>query len=144
MTIFKAVVSKEFINRRQLRVNKDKRNDVNPYFQWDCEFVEFHQCEVDPQQTVYKGYEYDTVHEEFGNLDYKLYSKAGVHISPYIQRQIRKGLIDHLVIWRWENGYKQLTEGAEVEYNIIGTIPAKFVLDKLNAENRFDYDKYYR
>lgn len=142
MTKFKGIVTQEFIDRRQKRVVKDTRTDVNPYFQWDSEFVEYHQCQVDPQQKMYEGYEYDTTHSEFGNLDYKMYSKTGVHVSQYIQKQIRKGLIDHLVIWKWTNGYKQLYKGDEVEYNILGTVPANFILDKLNEENRFDYDKY--
>ena len=50
MTKFKGIVTQEFIDRRQKRVVKDTRTDVNPYFQWDSEFVEYHQCQVDPQQ----------------------------------------------------------------------------------------------
>lgn len=144
MTRFKALVTQEFIDRRQERVSKDTRTDVNPYFQWDSEFVEWHQCQLDPQQTMYEGYEFDTIHTKFGRVDYKLYAKKGVHVGRWIQKQIMEGLIDHLVIWKWTHGYKRLYKGDEVEYDILGTVPASFVLGKLNEEDRFDYDKYYR
>ena len=141
MTRFKGLVTQEFIERRNEIVRNDNRSDVNPYFQWDSEFVEWDQCQIDPQQTMYDGYEYDTVHAELGNLDYKMFSKKGVHVSAYIQKQILEGKIDQLVIWKWANGYKQLCEGDIVEYEILGTVEAKTVLNRLNNENRFYYEQ---
>ena len=101
MSLYKGKVAKEFIVRRDERIAEDKRSNVDPYFQWDCEFVEWHQAKVDPFQTLYDGYEYDTTHKVLGNIDYKIYSKAGVHVSPYIQKQILEGKIDKLGIWMW-------------------------------------------
>ena len=50
---YKGKVAKEFIVRRDERVAKDEREQLDPYFQWDCEFVEWHQAKVDPFQTLY-------------------------------------------------------------------------------------------
>jgi hypothetical protein len=137
---FKGTVTKEFIDRRQKRIDKDMRTDINPYFQWDSEFPECHQCQIDPKQKLFKGFECDTIHEDYGYLDYKQYSKNGVHVSKYIQKQIVDEKINYLVIWRWVNGYKQLYEGNKVTYEILGYVSAKEVLSKLNSENRFYFE----
>ena len=140
---YKGKVAKEFIVRRDERVAKDEREQLDPYFQWDCEFVEWHQAKVDPFQTLYEGYEYDTVHKVLGNIDYKIYSKAGVHLSPYIQKQILEGKIDKLGIWMWVKPYKRLELGESVEYEIIDFVDAKQALARLEPDmkggQRFQY-----
>ena len=55
MSLYKGKVAKEFIVRRDEHIAEDKRSNVDPYFQWDCEFVEWHQAKVDPFQTLYDG-----------------------------------------------------------------------------------------
>lgn len=137
---YKATVAQDFIDRRQVRVDQDDRTDVDPYFQWDSEFAEWHQCIVDPQQKIYEGYEFDTIHEELDHLDYKLYSQEGVKLSPYIQRQIAAGKIDNIVVWKWKNGYKRLYLNQEVEYTIIGIVPAKLALEH-TVNGRFNFEK---
>lgn len=135
---FKGKVTKEFIEQRNVKVNKD--SNPNPYFRWDSEFVENHQAAVDRFQTLYEGFEYDTVHEHLGNLDYKLYAKAGVHISPYIQEQVKKGLIDYFAIWSWAKPWEgPLEEGQTVEYDILGHVDAKEAIAQLNSQNRFTF-----
>ena len=66
MSLYKGKVAKEFIVRRDERIAEDKRSNVDPYFQWDCEFVEWHQAKVDPFQTLYDGYEYDNSYYPIG------------------------------------------------------------------------------
>jgi hypothetical protein len=135
---FKGTVNKEFIEQRNIKVAKDKNR--NPYFRWDCEFVEHHQAAVDRFQTLYEGFEYDTKHEHLGNLDYKIYSKAGVHISDYIQKQVKNGLIDYFAIWSWAKPWGDpLEEGQVVEYDILGHVDAKEAIKQLNEENRFTF-----
>ena len=135
--------TKEFIDRRNDQVREDDRDDVNPYFQWDSEAPEWHQSDIDPKQTRYEGYEYDTDHEDLGHCDYKMYSKAGVKLSPYIQKQINEGNIDTLIIWKWCDRYKQLEEGIPVDYEIVGHVNAKDALAQINLENRFPFPLKY-
>lgn len=137
---YTATVFQDFIDRRQERVDEDTRTDVNPYFQWDSEFPEWHQSLTDPLQTMYEGYEFDTIHEMYRNLDYKMYSKEGVKVSPYIQKQINAGKIDHLVVWKWTDGYKQLYLNQEVKYTILGVVPAKEAAAKL-VNGRFKFEE---
>jgi hypothetical protein len=143
MSRYKGKVAKEFIVRRDERIAEDNRENLDPYFQWDCEFVEWHQAKVDPFQTLYDGYEYDTTHKVLGNIDYKIYSKAGVHVSPYIQKQIIEGKIDKLGIWMWIKPYKRLELGESVEYEIIDFVDAKQALIRLEPDmkgsQRFQY-----
>ena len=135
---FKGTVKKEFIDQRNVKVAKDKNK--NPYFRWDCEWVENHQASVDQFQTLYEGFEYDTTHEHLGNLDYKIYAKAGVHISEYIQNQVKKGKIDYFAIWSWAKPWEDpLEEGQVVEYDILGHVDAKEAIKNLNEQNRFTF-----
>lgn len=138
MTHFKAKVDKAFIIQRNKKVNEDNR--PNPYFRWDSEFVEFHQANVDKFQTLYDGYEYDTYHEILGAVDYKMYSKSGVHVSEYIQKQIKVGKIDQLGIWMWSKRWLgPLEENQVVEYDILDYVDAKEALKHISENNRFTY-----
>jgi hypothetical protein len=138
MTHFKAKVDKAFIIQRNKKVNEDNR--PNPYFRWDSEFVEFHQANVDKFQTLYDGYEYDTYHEILGAVDYKMYSKSGVHVSEYIQKQIKVGKIDQLGIWMWSKPWLgPLEENQVVEYDILDYVDAKEALKHISENNRFTY-----
>lgn len=133
---YKAVVTAEFIKYR------DEMSQVfnAGIFGADAEFPEHHQAEIDPEQELNESWEYDTYHYEMdSNLDYKMYSQTGIHISKAIQRVIRKGITQKLVIWRWLPFYVELTEGMEVEYEILGIVDAKEALSKLNKENRFNF-----
>ena len=142
MTHFKAKVDKAFIIQRNKKVNEDNR--PNPYFRWDSEFVEFHQAKVDKFQTLYDGYEYDTYHQMLGSIDYKMYSKSGVHVSKYIQKQIRNGRIDKLGIWMWSRPWPgPLEENQVVEYEILDYVNAKEALKHINENNRFTYPLEY-
>ena len=138
MAYFKAKVDKAFITQRDKKISEDKR--PNPSFRWDSEFVEFHQAKVDKFQTLYDGYEYDTYHEILGAVDYKMYSKSGVHVSEYIQKQIKAGKIDQLGIWTWFRPWPgPLEENQIVEYEILDYVDAKEALKHINENNRFTY-----
>jgi len=142
MAHFKAKVDKAFIIQRDKKISKDNR--PNPYFRWDSEFVEFHQVKVDKFQTLYDGYEYDTYHEILGAVDYKMYSKSGVHVSEYIQKQIKAGKIDQLGIWMWSRPWPgPLEENQIVEYEILDYVDAKEALKHINENNRFTYPLEY-
>ena len=92
----------------------------------DCEFPEYHQSIVDPKQTYYYGFQYDTMHEDYGELDYKQYSHKGIHISEYTKTQIESGKVKYIVVWKWFNNnvWKQLEEGVSVGYEICGMVDA--------------------
>ena len=36
---------------------------------WEAEFPEYHQCQVDSKQEVYWGFQYDTMHKDFGEME---------------------------------------------------------------------------
>jgi hypothetical protein len=91
-------------------------------------------------QAMYEGYEYDTTHEVYGNLDYKMYSKEGVKVSSYIQKQIADGKIKHLVVWKWTDGYKQLYLNQEIRYTILGIVSAEEALTKI-VNGRFNFEE---
>ena len=108
----------------------------------DCEFPEYHQSIVDPKQTYYYGFQYDTMHEDYGELDYKQYSHKGIHISEYTKKQIKSGKVKYIVVWKWfdNNVWKQLEEGVSVGYEICGMVDAKEALKQLDKKtHRFPY-----
>ena len=108
----------------------------------DCEFPEYHQCIVDPKQTFYYGFQYDTMHEDYGELDYKQYSHKGIHISEYTKKQIESGKVKYIVVWKWfdNNVWKQLQEGVSVGYEICGMVDAAEALKQFDEKtHRFPY-----
>jgi hypothetical protein len=138
MTVFKAKVSREFIERRDRKAKVFNAGVRGA----DAEFIEHHQVAVDPFQTLYEGKEYDTVHEVMGNIDYKQYSSQGVHVSPYIQKCIRSGKVHMLGIWKWypKNTWVQLEEGQTIQYEVLDYVDAELALQQLDLEtNRFSY-----
>ena len=133
---YMATVSEEFIERRD-RMAPEFNAGV---FGADAEFPEHHQVEIDPSQTLNEGWEYDTYHADLNlALDYKMYSKDGIHISAAIQRAIRAGKVDSLVIWRWQPYYQELKPGMKVKYEIMDVVDAKEALRKINSQNRFTF-----
>ena len=143
---YKAVVTADFIKQRDKKIAEDFRTDVNPCFQWDCEFVEWHQCQIDPNQIMYDGYEFDTIHTIYNNIDYKLYAKQGVKLSKYIQNQIINKTIDNIAVWKWTLPYKKgLYINQIIEYDILGIVPAQQALKMLRKneynEYRFPFER---
>lgn len=141
MTVYKAKVSKEFIEHRDSIINKRDAGIRGA----DSEFVEFHQAKIDPMQKLYEHATYDTYHMVLGRIDYKQYSEAGVHVSEWIQKQIALGKIDVLGIWKWypKNQWEKLKEGMTVQYEILDFVNAKTALEFLDKEtNRFKYPFY--
>lgn len=137
---YKGKVDQAFVDERNKHVAKDTRPDA--YFRWDSEFPEHHQSKVDMFQTKYEGFEYDTVHEHLGNIDYKLYrgSDGTFHVSDYIQKCVKDGLVDMFGIWMWNGGYKgPLEVGQTVEYTILDYVDAKQALEFIREGNRIPY-----
>jgi hypothetical protein len=131
---FKAIVTDDFIEHRDRMAPKYNAG----VFGADAEFPEYHQCKTDPDQEIYKDWHYDTYHTPTSSAwDYKMHSQNGIHVSPAIQRVIKSGKTDCLVIWRWIPEYTQLEAGMEVEYEIMEIVDAKLALEKLNYDNRF-------
>tara|TARA_B100000609_G_C16917302_1_gene282448 strand:- start:67 stop:513 length:447 start_codon:yes stop_codon:yes gene_type:complete len=135
--MFKGIVDRAFINYR----NKIMHSRAAGIRGADSEFPEYHQCQVDPCQTLNNSWVFDTVHTKLGNVDYKNFSKDGVHVSTAIQKQIIAGNIDYLGIWKWlpNNRWIELKEGMTVEYEILDYVDAKEAIKYLNKDNRFLY-----
>jgi len=138
MTKYKGIVTEDFITRRNEIASTDTRTGIDPYRQWDFEFVEFHQASLNNGHTVYEGYEYDTTHKFFGNCDFKhVNSKREVTISAYIRDKLERGIIDNIVAWSYikKDWSKNFEVGDAVHYQIIGYIPRDLVLDALKTGN---------
>lgn len=136
-TIYKGVVSKEFVTRRDKQVAEDKRDYNTAMRQWDFEYPEYHQSKVSGH-TIYAGYEYDTEHTFFGNCDFKHINRFDeIHISPYILEQLQKGKINHIVAWRFleKDWGKSLQEGDEVKYTILEYIPTSEILTAIQEKS---------
>lgn len=135
--MFKGIVDRAFINHR----NKIMYSRDAGIRGADSEFPEHHQCQVDPRQTLNDTWVFDTFHTEKGKIDYKNYSVKGVHVSVAIQKQIIKGNIDYLGIWKWlpNNRWIELKEGMTVAYEILDYVDAKEAIKYLDKNNRFLY-----
>ena len=141
MESFKGIVPPQFVVDRDTKVLMDGNttSKVPAWYRWDCEFPEFHQA-MTTEHRLYKGYEYDTTHPTYGNVDFKYYSNAGAHISLYIQKQMREGVVNTIALWKWmRHPQVKLQEGQEVGYYIMGYFDAKLVLNNLHGD-RFTID----
>jgi hypothetical protein len=127
--------------------NKKGIDDL--YRRWDSEFPEWHQCFIDPKQTLFEGNEtlphhaFDTIDEDYDNCDYKIYAKKGIHLTNYIYNKIKEGTTDHVVVWQWADGnrHKRLYINEEVSYTILGVVPASYIIKTAKVEG---YDKHGR
>lgn len=139
MTVYKGKASKEFIARRDKQVAEDKRDYDVAMRQWDFEFPEHHLASIPTSgHKIYDGYDHDTDHEFFGACDFKHVNRFDqFHISPYIQRQISEGKIDHIVLWKYKNKdwSRALQEGDTVQYEILDYIPIDEIIFALNEKS---------
>ena len=138
MTIYKGKVDADFIKHRNSIIRKRDAGIRGA----DSEFVEFHQAKIDPMQSLYEKETYDTYHQILGRIDYKQYSKDGVHVSKWIQKQIAQRNIDILGIWKWypSNKWTKLEEGMTVQYEILDFVDAQMALNYIDTTtNRFQY-----
>lgn len=134
--IYEAVVGNTFIAHRDNMAPLYAMKE----FGADAEFPEHHQAATDSMQELNETWHYDTYHAGLSkSLDYKMYSKNGVHISKDIKRVIEEGVTDELVIWRWLPSYKLLEAGMRVYYEILGLVDAKVAISQLNEKNRFTF-----
>ena len=138
MTVYKGKVDADFIKHRNSIIRKRDAGIRGA----DSEFVEFHQAKIDPMQSLYEKETYDTYHQILGRIDYKQYSKDGVHVSKWIQKQIAQRNIDILGIWKWypSNKWTKLEEGMTVQYEILDFVDAQMALNYIDTTtNRFQY-----
>ena len=137
---FKGIPDSTFIKNRDIKKEVYEKGIRGA----DCEFPEYHQGQVDDEQTNYlESVEIDNIHTKYRVLDYKQFAKAGVHLSQFTQNQIREGKINYIVVWKWadNNRYKTLVEGESVGYEILAYVPAKWALANLDkTTNRFPFE----
>lgn len=111
---------------------------------WEAEFPEYHQCQVDSKQEVYWGFQYDTMHEDLGEMEYKQFAKKGVKLSPYTQDRIKDGTVKYIVVWKWADGnrWTPLEANKQANYEICGYVEANRALELLqnvDGDMRFPY-----
>lgn len=132
-----------FMKRRNQRVSEDNRSMpiTEKQRRWDCEWPEYHQAQVDPKQEIYWGFHYDTMHDDYGELEYKNFAKSGVKLSEFTQKQIRAGKVKYIVVWRWFNNNKwaELKEDTSNSYEIMGLVEANYALTLIDNDGRFPY-----
>jgi len=141
---YSGVVSLEFITQRDIKQNFYKMGLMGA----NCEYPEYHQSCIDANQVLSEEGEmrWDSTYLETNTtLDYKQYSKKGVHISPYIKKALISGALEKLVIWKWSpnNRAPNLNEGTPIAYEILGVVDAQDALDNLKIDDegksRFEY-----
>lgn len=138
--IYHSKITGDFIKRRN-DVIKDAlargNKPENIEFRFDCEWPEHHQCLIDPRQRLHEGFAFDVIDEGLGNVDYKIYSQNGIHVSDYIAEQVIKGKINYFCIWTWCNyPDRPLKEGDEVDYKILGHVRADHALLSRDPETK--------
>jgi|TARA_B110000908_G_C10267011_1_gene465198 hypothetical protein len=129
--IYNGKVSAEFIRQRDVKVEKDKRDFHSATRQWDFEFPEYHQASLNNGHILYEGFEYDTTHKFFGNCDFKhVNAKQQIHISKYIYDKLCKGIIEHIVTWKFvDRNWKQhLAENDIIKYDVLDYISTDDIL----------------
>jgi len=150
----------KFIAHRDYQVDRctAKGDTRNLYQRWDSEFPEWHQCSVDPKQTLFEGnqtlthHAFDTIDEDYDNCDYKQYAQKGIHLSSYVYDMIVNGTTNHVIVWEWANGnrHNRLYENQEVSYTVLGAVPASYIIKTAKIEGydsqgrpsyRFPYEK---
>jgi len=116
-----------FIKKRNDHVAETSdRSETNKYRRWDSEFPENDIINHIKSLTIFPGINHDNEHEEYGNLDFKLFARSGVKLSEFVQGQVQEGNIDYFVIWKWVKHWDSpLEEGREYPYEILGMIDAK-------------------
>lgn len=132
--------NKEFIIYRNEKVKKYWKE----IRRGDATFPENHQCQIDPKQRLYPGFQADVIWDDVGIVDYKQYAQSGVKLSEYTQYQIKFGPVTHICVWKWFNNniHEELFEGKTVGYELLGLVDAKKALELLNEKMRFPYEYF--
>lgn len=140
MTKFELIIDQRYLDIRNRAATTYKGSDL---FRGTCELPEYHQCEVDPNQTLFEskhdnGYrEADTVHKELGNLDYKIDSKEGVYLSESTEKNIKAGNINGILVWSWIDWPNPaLKVGDKLSYVIKGWIDGNEALKLMDKSTR--------
>jgi hypothetical protein len=153
---YKVTIDEDFCKRRNEWIAKDTRGE-SARMNWDFEYPEHHISRVSGSMHkkweggVWKGnklthHSIDTIHEFFGACDFKYLKKnRKVHIGNFPLRNLREGVLDHIILWEWvkhPNNWKDIIQPGETGvYRIVDHIPAKDILDFTDG-NVFDYNEY--
>ena len=145
--VFEGKPSEAFLEHNSNRLEQDDRywlTDWDKKRRWDCEFPEFHQSEIDPNQTRTGHHLYDIVDAVLEQVDYKQFAKAGVKLSNETIRNIKSGLIKYLAIWKWEdrNIHRPIERGKKYSYEVLSYVKADHALKFIKADGdhmRFPY-----
>ena len=139
-------ISKSYFGKPDREFIETRNEKVKKYWKeirrGDAEFPEKHQCQIDPKQRLYPGFQADVIWEGLGIVDYKQYAKPGIKLSEYTQEQIKSGLVKWIAVWKWfnNNKHEELEEGKSVGYEILGLVDAQSALEMINSEGRFSYE----
>jgi len=132
MTDFSFVVEQRHIDIRNRAAFNYKDSSL---FRGTCELPEYHQCDVDPNQTLTvsnqsNGYRAgDTKHKLLGIADYKIDHQDGPLLSDDTKKNILNGTVKIIVVWTWMTWPSdRLKIGDELTYRIKGWIDAKEAL----------------
>lgn len=126
---YSAIVPESFITHRDVMKHRLKHGIRGA----NCEFPEHHQCSLREQnQSHAERHEkrYDTIFLPTNEtLDYKQYSAAGIYISDFCRENMRSGITQKLVIWKWlpYNQAPTLTAGCQIGYEILGSVDWEYV-----------------
>ena len=136
--VYSGAPTAKFIEKRDKHVARTKNDtETNKYRRWDSEFPENNIVDHREDLKIFEGIEYDNIHKEYGNLDFKMFAKIGVKINYFPQEQILLGNIQHFVVWKWVEPWSSpLRENQEYSYEILGMVDAHKALNALKYNDR--------
>jgi hypothetical protein len=146
MTEYSFIVEQRHIDIRNRAAFNYKDSSL---FRGACELPEYHQCDVDPNQTLTvstqrNGYRAgDTEHKLLGIADYKIDHKDGPYMGDDTVKNIDKGIVKIIVVWSWITWPNDgLKVNDRLSYKIKGWIDAKEALALRDpVTKRFKYKK---
>ena len=134
-------VTDEFIAHRDAFANdlmlKKKISREEAIRRTDCEFIEWHQCQIDKRQTLFEGNDkfthhfWDTTCVIDNNLDYKQNSQKGFKLSYFAYNNIVNEIVDFCPVWEWANRnfHKELYSGMKIGYDILVRVSRQYILE---------------
>ena len=86
----------------------------------------------------YPTYHVDTVYNKIDREDFKYYAKAGAYISKETLKNLKNGILTHVVLWNGDNAFN-LKDETEFTYKLLVKLTAEEIIEASNGLIAFRY-----